>query len=158
MKDWVYWPNCASPHISQFPANNSVADFFLSSCSEEYELKGHKTAFGTKVVDGAFEHDNRTARGKRQSQSVASRAQPSIVNAFVVPKHFFVQEAVEKRRPLASTARRAGWVGGNILLKDEPPVGKTYIVQDGVPVSKDHVLARWQRTLFLREQGTGARS
>ena len=35
----------------------------------------------------------------------------------VVHKHFFVPEMIEKRKPLSSTAQRAGWVGCNILIK-----------------------------------------
>jgi type II restriction enzyme len=54
VKDWIYCPNCGSPQISQFAANRPVADFFCPSCSEEYELKSQKSAFGARVVDGAF--------------------------------------------------------------------------------------------------------
>jgi type II restriction enzyme len=84
-------------------------------------------------------------------------AQLSVVNAFIVPKHFFVQEIIKKRKPLAATARRAGWTGCNILLKEIPPSGKIFFVRDGVPLPKDAVLAQWQRTLFLREEETEAR-
>src|SRR5258708_40280464 len=51
---WVFCPNCGSAKISQFEINRPVADFFCSSCNEEYELKSQKSAFGTKVLDGAF--------------------------------------------------------------------------------------------------------
>ncbi|SRR6266436_6271728 len=35
----------------------------------------------------------------------------AVGNLFIVPKHFFVREIIEERKPLAVTARRAGWVG-----------------------------------------------
>ena len=54
VKDQLYCPNCGSPNVSQFPANRPVADFICPSCEEEFELKSQKTAFGAKVVDGAF--------------------------------------------------------------------------------------------------------
>ena len=160
VKDWVYCPNCASPHVSQFPANSPVADFFCPSCLEEYELKSQKTAFGAKVVDGAF---------RAMTERLASNNNPnlllldynlahlSVVNAFLVPKHFFVQEIVEKRKSLAATSRRAGWVVCNILLKEIPPSGKIFFVRDGVPVPKSDVLAQWRHTLYLGEEGTEAR-
>jgi len=44
-------------------------------------------------------------------------ARLAVSNVFVVPKHFFVREIIEERKPLAPTARRAGWIGCNILLK-----------------------------------------
>lgn len=81
----------------------------------------------------------------------------SVTNVFIVPKHFFVREIIEERKPLAKTARRAGWIGCNILLNQIPSSGKIYFVRDGQPQSKDSVLALWQRTLFLREQSSEAR-
>jgi type II restriction enzyme len=84
-------------------------------------------------------------------------ATPSEPNALIVPKHFFVQEIIEKRKPLAATARRAGWVGCNILLNQIPESGKIFFVRNGVPEPKKAVLAKWQQTLFLREESIGAR-
>ena len=46
----------------------------------------------------------------------------AVVNLFIVPKHFFVREIIEERKPLAATARRAGWIGSNILLNRVPEV------------------------------------
>jgi type II restriction enzyme len=129
-------------------------------CAEEYELKSQKTKFGAKIVDGAF---------RTMSERLAASNNPnllllnydlkllSVTNAFVVPKHFFVREIVEKRKPLAATARRAGWVGCNILLNQIPSFGKIFFVRAGQPQSKDLVLAQWKRTLFLREEPAEAR-
>ncbi len=58
---------------------------------------------------------------------------------------------------LASTARRAGWVGSNILHNQIPQSGKVFIVRAGQPEPKDRVLANWNRTLFLRDEGQEAR-
>jgi len=41
----------------------------------------------------------------------------AVVNLFIVPKHFFVRDIIEERKPLAATARRGGWIGSNILLE-----------------------------------------
>lgn len=79
-------------------------------------------------------------------------ARLSVTNALIIPKHFFVLEIIERRKPLAATARRAGWVGCNILLNQIPSSGKIFFVRDGQPQSKNSVLAQWQRTLFLREE------
>jgi|SRR5579883_830047 type II restriction enzyme len=84
-------------------------------------------------------------------------ARREVVNFFVVPKQFFVREIIEERKPLASTARRAGWIGCNILLNQIPTSGKVFVVQDGRIRPKQEVLAQWQKTLFLREEGEEAR-
>lgn len=54
-----------------------------------------------------------------------------ITNLFVIPKFYFTHEIIEKRKPLSSTARRAGWTGCNILLNLIPESGKIYYIQNG---------------------------
>ena len=81
----------------------------------------------------------------------------SVVSLFVVPKQFFVREIIEVRKPLAATARRAGWIGCNILLSQIPASGKIFIVRNRQPQPKELVLAQWKKTLFLREEGLEAR-
>jgi len=68
-----------------------------------------------------------------------------------------VREIIEERKPLALTARRAGWIGSNILLNQIPQSGKIYIVRNGQIEAKDSVLTQWNRTLFLRDRGQEAR-
>lgn len=157
---WVYCPNCGNPRMERFPSNRPVADFFCSKCSEEFELKSQKKSFGRKVVDGAF---------RTMSERLAAANNPSLLllnydlqklavtNVVIVPKHFFVHEIIERRKPLAATAKRAGWVGCNILLGAIPDAGKIHFVRGGEAVPKDAVLAQWQRTLFLREESSDAR-
>ena len=81
----------------------------------------------------------------------------AVVNLFIVPKHFFVREIIEERKPLAATARRAGWIGSKILLDRVPESGKIHIVQSGVIRPKELVLAEWQKTLFLRSESPETR-
>ena len=83
--------------------------------------------------------------------------QLAVTNLFVVPKHFFVREIIQERKPLAPTARRAGWIGWNILLGQIPESGKIFLVRNGELQPKGSVLNQWQKTLFLREEGVDAR-
>jgi type II restriction enzyme len=157
---WAYCPHCGASRIAPFPNNSPLADFFCTSCSEEFELKSQKGKFGTRVVDGAF---------KTKCERLASSNNPNlflmnydlkslaVVNLFIVPKHFFVREIIEERKPLAATARRAGWVGSNILLNRVPESGKIHIVRNSLIRSKEAVLAEWQKTLFLRNESAETR-
>src|SRR5258708_31292094 len=116
---WAYCPHCGNAKISSFPNNSPLADFFCSSCNEEFELKSQRGKFGAKVLDGEF---------KTKCERLASSNNPNlllmnydlnsraVVNLFIVPKHFFVRGIIEARKPLAATARRAGWTGSKILL------------------------------------------
>jgi type II restriction enzyme len=81
----------------------------------------------------------------------------SVVNLLIVPKHFFVRDIIEERKPLALTARRAGWIGSNILLNRIPASGKIHIIRNGLLQPKELVLAEWKKTLFLRDEGLEAR-
>ena len=58
---------------------------------------------------------------------------------------------------MATTARRAGWIGSNILLNRVPESGKIHIVQNGTVRAKELVLAEWQKTLFLRNKSPDTR-
>src|SRR3954469_8158203 len=160
VRAWAYCPHCGNARMSAFPNNSPLADFFCGSCSEEFELKSQKGKFGTRVVDGAFRTKcERLAASNNPNLFLMNYDLKSlaVVNLFIVPKHFFVREIIEERKPLAATARRAGWIGSNILLNRVPESGKIHIVQNSVVRSKDAVLTEWQRTLFLRDESPDTR-
>ncbi|PYV82814.1 MAG: hypothetical protein DMG93_10625 [Acidobacteria bacterium] len=58
---------------------------------------------------------------------------------------------VEKRNPLGPNARRAGWVGCNILLAEIPPDGKIPMISAGMPVRKRFVREEFSRVKQLAE-------
>lgn len=68
-----------------------------------------------------------------------------------------MREIIVERKPLAQTARRAGWIGSHILLNEIPQSGKIYLVRDGRVEPKAAVLKQWKSTLFLRDEGQEAR-
>jgi type II restriction enzyme len=152
----VYCPNCGQSNIEKYENNRPVADFFCAFCREEFELKSQKRQFGVKVLDGAFRSmRERLAASNNPNLMLLNYdlKQFSVTNLFVVPKHFFVQEIIERRPPLAASARRAGWIGCNILLNHIPDAGKIFLVCNGQPLPREDVLTKWNRTLFLREEG-----
>jgi type II restriction enzyme len=160
VQKWIYCPNCGSAKLTKFPNNRPAADFYCISCKEEYELKSQKSQFKTKVLDGAY---------RTMCERVVANNNPNffllnysladfgVSNLFVIPKHFFVPEILEKRKPLAATARRAGWTGCNILLSQIPESGKIFFVRDRSLLPKETVLAQWRKTLFLRDEKPQAR-
>lgn len=157
---WAYCPNCGKSRLNQFTANLPVADFFCGDCNDQFELKSQKKAFGRKVADGAYATKiERLASATNPNLMLLNYdlARLSVTDVCVVPKHFFVPDIVERRKPLAATARRAGWIGSNILLERIPASGRIVIVQDGVPLPKDSVLEKWRKTLFLRDETIEAR-
>jgi len=153
--DVIFCPNCGCITIDKYPNNQPVADFHCSHCNEEYELKSKRNSVGSKLVDGAYHTMlERLTSSNNPNFFLLSYdlSDFSVTNFLVIPKHFFVPEIIEKRRPLASTARRAGWVGCNIILTSIPQSGKIFFVRNRQVESKEKVLSEWKRTLFLREE------
>lgn len=69
----------------------------------------------------------------------------------LIPRFAFSRSAIERRRPLAATARRAGWVGCNILLSEIPPEAKIEVISLGIKMSEKVVRQRFQRLRSLAE-------
>ncbi|MFH0731376.1 MAG: DpnI domain-containing protein [Candidatus Omnitrophota bacterium] len=157
-EDWVgkevFCPACGRC-VCRYEHNRPVADFYCMDCKEEYELKSKKDHIGSKIVDGAY---------KTMIERLQSYNNPNlfllnynlknfeVINFFVIPKHFFVPEIIEKRKPLSRLARRFGWVGCNISLQDIPPSGKIFYIKDRQIEPKNEILINWKKTLFLREE------
>lgn len=157
---WLFCPNCGNPEIRQFPANLPVADFHCVQCGDQYELKSQKKPFGAKLANGSYD---------KKCERLSSASNPNLIllnydleetsvrNVFFIPKHFFAPAIIERRKPLGPNAKRAGWVGSNILLSRIPEAGRIHVIRDGVLVPKTVVLEDWKHTLFLRNQATEAR-
>src|SRR3989338_4614949 len=153
--DVIFCPNCGCITIDKYPNNQPVADFHCSHCNEEYELKSKRNSVGSKLVDGAYHTMlERLTSSNNPNFFLLSYdlSDLKVTNFLVIPKHFFVPEIIEKRKPLAETARRAGWIGCNILLNSIPQTGKIFFVRNQQVELKEKVLAEWKKTLFLREE------
>jgi type II restriction enzyme len=149
----IYCPRCGNS-INEYKNNKPVADFYCSACKEDYELKSKKDKMGKKIVDGAYS----TMIQRLQSDTNPNffflnyeKNSLNVINFIVIPKHFFMPEIIEKRKPLSSLARRAGWVGCNILLDTIPESGKIFYVKNGKEESKNKILENWRKTSFLEQ-------
>lgn len=154
---WVgvnaFCPNCGSA-LSAFEANKPVADFFCQNCAEQFELKSKGGAMGNSISDGAYATKIARLESANNPNLFFLRYDKGtyeVRDFLVIPKYFFLPSIIKERHPLAKSARRAGWVGSNIIVREIPDLGKIYLIQDGVPRSRDEVLDKWSRTAFVRE-------
>ena len=150
----IFCPNCGT-NVSHYRNNRPVADFFCPKCGEQYELKSKKGFIGLRIVNGAY----KTMIERLQSSNNPNLFLLSynlsgyeVLNFFVVPKHFFIPEIIEKRKPLSPKARRAGWVGCNIVIEKIPLAGKIFYVKNKKIETKENVLENWKKTLFLKQE------
>ena len=157
-EDWVernmFCPVCGAPVLGHYGANKPVADFFCDDCKSDFELKSKesKTAvIGHKIADGAYgTMIERITSLRNPHLFVMTYANWTVNNLLVIPKFFFVPNIIEKRKPLAETARRAGWTGCNIEISNIPESGKIFIIKNSQPEDKSKVLDLYQRTLSLQ--------
>lgn len=148
----IYCPSCGGA-ISEYVNNKPVADFYCKKCVEDFELKSKQGKIGKTIPAGAY---------SKMIERIDSPAKPnfffmgyletlSVNDFFVIPKHFFVADIIEKRKPLSDTARRAGWIGSAILFSKIPKAGQIFYVENGKEISKKAVLEKWQKTVFLKQ-------
>lgn len=164
-ESWVnnnmYCPRCGKSYIKHFGNNRPVADFYCPSCNSEYELKSKNGAFGNKINDGAYNTmiERITSNNNPDFFFMSYSKKDWKVNDFIfVPKHFFVPDIIEKRKPLSPNARRAGWVGCNILIKKIPNQGRIEIVSNGKVQDTSEVVDKVNKSYLLKMKNINTRS
>lgn len=160
VKKNMFCPRCGNLKIEQFTNNKPVADFFCPNCSNQYELKSKSNPLGERVNDGAYNTmiERITSNTNPDFCFLSYEPKKQKVTSFVVvPKHFFAPNIIEKRKPLAETARRAGWTGCNILLSAVPAQGRIFIIQNGVVENREIVVAQLNRSCSLETRDVEAR-
>lgn len=160
MRKNMYCPRCGHPHINQFENNRPVADFFCPICNNEYELKSKDGVIGHKVNDGAYETMIERITSNQNPDFFFmsySKVDCTVKNLVLIPKHFFVPDIIEKRKPLSQAARRAGWVGCNIVIEKIPRQGIIPIISNGKVIDSDQVIAKVNISTRLETQNISSR-
>ncbi len=80
-----------------------------------------------------------------------------VLNLILIPHFAFPLSAIEKRKPLGPDARRAGWVGCNILLDAIPRDARIPVISEGRPVSPEQVRKHYSRIQPLEKLPTEKR-
>ena len=156
----AFCPNCPADRLPQMPNNAPAADFRCDACGEEFELKAKQGGLGRSIPNGAFgTMTARMAAANNPNLFAMSydRAAARVTDLILVPRHVFTPAIIQPRKPLSPTARRAGWVGCNILIGQVPASGRISLIGGGVPAPRAEVRAAWTATRFLRDEGLKAR-
>jgi type II restriction enzyme len=135
-ESWVasygYCLSCDSDKLTPTRSNTPARDFRCDHCGHSYELKSSKSSFGNRIVDGAYSSMVRRMKENTTPTLLLLEYSPvwNIKNFVAIHHSFITPLAIECRPPLSLTARRAGWVGCNIVLKVIPPEARVRIVED----------------------------
>ena len=144
----LYCPNCSEPRLTQHPANTPAVDFQCPNCSADFQLKAQSHGLAGKIVDAAYSSMVRKIRDNKTPNLFAMHYQRNewkISNLILIPQFAFPLSAIEKRKPLGPNARRAGWVGCNILLDAIPLDARIPVVTNGKAIPSNHVREQYAR-------------
>lgn len=154
-EDWcareLYCPSCNRDNLIKSKANSPSIDFICDRCGQTFQLKGSKRWQRRKVVDAGYNAMLSAIRGDRAPNLLVLHYSPGwfVQNLLLIPHTFLAESMIEKRNPLRPTARRAGWIGCNILLGRIPNDGKISVISEGTPTSRQHVVAQFARAQKL---------
>jgi type II restriction enzyme len=144
----LYCPRCTADRLDQLPDNTPVIDYRCPNCDSGYQLKSGNHAFRNKLTDGAYSQMHTAIlRGNTPNLFLLHylRNPLSVASLLFIPDFAFTLSALERRKPLAATARRAGWVGCNILLNQIPQDAQIGVIKEKRPVAPGEVRSAFKR-------------
>jgi type II restriction enzyme len=144
----LYCPACDSRRVDALPSGTHAADFTCPSCDSRFQLKSKSSAFGNRVIDGAYAAMHRAIVSDETPNLFLLHYQLpklTVENLLLIPHFAFTLSFLEKRKPLSANARRAGWVGCNFLLDRIPSDARIPVIQDGRQVSSAKVRTAYEK-------------
>lgn len=140
--------SCESPRLEQASRNTAAIDFACPICKSTFQLKSQSKPVGAKIVDAAYSQMKRAILEDRTPNLFVLHydlAAWTVRTVVLIPRFAFAMSALERRKPLSLNARRAGWVGCNILLGQIPQDARIPVIQDGIPHTPSEVRQAYQQ-------------
>lgn len=150
----MYCPACECDALDKTRRGRELVDFECGDCDEGFQLKSTKRAFGRRVLDSAWRPMSTAVEVGEAPGFFFLQYAPDawqVSRFFVVPGHFVTPIVLERRRPLKPSARRAGWVGCNILLERIADAARIPVVDAPTIFPVDDVRERWRRFAFVKD-------
>ena len=155
-EDWatrnMYCLACASDRLIPARPNAPVLDYVCPHCETAYQLKSKDGRFGSKVNNSAYAKKVAAIEMGQVPHYAFLQYSPAralVTDLFLIPGHLFNLGIVEARNPLPPHARRAGWIGSNILLGHLPEGVRVDVVSRGSCRDRHEVRSDWNRYRFI---------
>jgi len=143
-----FCPACQSPRLRAAPQGTAAIDYLCPACDSPFQLKSQSKVIGSRILDAAYSEMKRAILEDRTPNLYILHYDLSawaVRTLILIPRFALPLSAVERRKPLAATARRAGWVGCNIVLDRIPLSARIPIVQEGQARPRSAVREAYQR-------------
>lgn len=150
----MYCLACPSRHIECTPTGSPVIDFLCPRCEAPYQLKSSSHPFVHRVMDGAYLTLLKAVQLGMTPHLLLlhyDRMKAAVADLLLIPKFAITQSSLEERPPLKLGARRAGWIGCNILLTNIPSDTRINVIRQGAVASPAQTRAEFRRTAPLAE-------
>ncbi|MGC2529358.1 MAG: DpnI domain-containing protein [Candidatus Acidiferrum sp.] len=130
-----FCPVCDSPRLDVAPHGTATLDYSCPKCASPFQLKSQSKPFGARILDSAYSQMKRAILTDRTPNLYVLHYDMTawaVRTVILIPHFAFALSAIEVRPPLAPSARRAGWVGCNILLNKIPQDARIPIIAGGI--------------------------
>lgn len=158
-EDWgernLFCVSCRQNKLHHAHDNTKVIDFICEKCNETYQLKSQSIPLRDKVLDSAYKPMISFIKSNKAPNLILmhyDREDYCVENLLLVPRYFLTPSCIERRKPLSANARRAGWVGCNILLSELPADGRITLIRDRQFAGYGRVRKQYDRFSFLSEE------
>ncbi len=150
---------CDNDRLIATKANTKATDFVCPSCRQSYELKASRNRMGRTLPDGAYDSlMGRILDGSVPTLMMLERNDEWKIQSLTAIHHLFLTpNIILQRKPLSSTARRAGWVGCNIRLDLIASDALISVVGNGRPCEPRLVRSAFRRFNSLKGIAPSAR-
>lgn len=149
-----FCPVCRSPRLNIASRNTAAVDYRCPKCASPFQLKSQSKPFGTKILDAAYSEMKRAILSDRTPNLYVLHydlTQWAVRTVILIPHFAFALSAIECRPPLGPNARRAGWIGCNILLNKIPQDARIPIVESGRARTASEVRQAYKRLRPLEQ-------
>ncbi len=147
----LYCAACSSNALRSTARNTPSTDFICPQCLAKYQVKSSSQPPRNRIVDAAYSAMIRAIRENATPHLIVLHYTTmwTIHNALLVPAFFLAESTIEPRKPLASSARRAGWVGCNSRRAIDTTVFRHSVAQNWAEYT---VLGREVPQTFIDDQ------
>jgi type II restriction enzyme len=152
VEEYIFCPSCGN-NIENYKNNKPVADFYCSTCLEDFELKSKNgKSLGKTIADGAYD----TMISRITSDTSPNffflnydKSNYDIINFVATPNYMFIPEMIIKRNK--GIPNRPNYLMCNIDISNIPMSGKIFYIKNGQNQSKNKVLDDWHKISFFKQ-------
>ena len=139
--------------LSPYRAGTKVSDFYSINCNEIFQLKSLSRPFSNSILGSEYHTTLTSVEGGTHPSLILlhyDRPKATVQDLSLIHRACITPSCIVARRPLAPSAKRAGWQGCTISVERIPELGRIKVISEGRIIrDKSSVLHQWKRSESL---------